>query len=340
MRLPVLLLTVWLAHEEAPAQGSGAVPADAGDGAPRVVLRFAGDCLLAAHYERAAGESLGFAFEGFDLFRTDDVTVVNFEGPVTPGGTPVRKKFTFRMPAGAPAVLRAAGVDVVTIANNHIHDYGPGGILSTLGALDAAGLARTGAGSDRKEAHTPAVLERAGRRFAFLGYYGGGEAPTAGDHSPGVARRDLARMREDIGAILEQDSSVFVTVLLHWGNEKAEHPEPWQMDLARRIIEAGARAVVGHHPHVLQGIERYRGGIIAYSLGNFLFGGNSRSSYDTAVLELALGGGGPAARLIPVRISNWRASVLEGPDALSVLRHVAGLSRGFEASIFTDEEQR
>lgn len=132
----------------------------------------------------------------------------------------------------------------------------------------------------------------------------------------------------------------FVVVNLHWGNEKADTPDVWQVQLAHQIVDAGADAVIGHHPHVLQGIEKYKSGVIVYSMGNFVFGGNSRSSYTTGLFEIRLKDHDAEYRFIPVKIENWRAMELTGSAGDSVIQQVQELSRIFPESIFTSKENK
>ncbi len=303
-----------------------------------VVLRFGGDLLLAGHYETAAQDSPSIAFEGFDLFHTDDISVVNHECPITSRGTKVTKPYNFRMLPGYARVLPEAGIEVVNLANNHIYDYGKEGLFDTISYLDSLGVLHVGAGRTRAEARKPVILRLKGHTIGFLGYYGGGEAPVAGEREPGVAPRNLEIIAADIQA-LRADSVGYVVVILHWGTEKAEYPDNGQRAFAHGIIDAGADAVIGHHPHVLQGIERYRNGIIAYSLGNFVFGGNSRDSYDTALFEIRLSRGGAGYALIPVGVRHWRARELGAEEALRVRNQVKTLSSIFPESIFTMKEK-
>lgn len=300
-----------------------------------IVMRFAGDCLLGAHYEEAAAQDPGMAFDGFDLFRTADLTVVNLENPITTRGTKISKPFNFRMNPRFVPVLTKAGIGVVSIANNHVFDYGEQGLLDTFSYLDSAGIRYVGAGRTRADAHRPYFFARNGRHVAILAYYGGGEARAATDRLAGVARRELGAISADVRALRAADPHMYVVVILHWGTEKAETPDASQQAFARALIDTGVDAVVGHHPHVLQGIERYGKGIIVYSLGNFLFGGNGRHTYDTGVFEIALEPTGPAFRFIPVGVRNWHLRVLKGEDADRVTNKVRALSSVFPTSMFT-----
>lgn len=303
-------------------------------------MRFGGDCLLANHYVTAAGENIHWAFEGFEELRRPDIAMVNLECPVTLRGKKVRKPFNFRMHPRFIAVLKEAGIDIVNIANNHIFDYGRVGLFDTIAYLDSAGMMCVGAGRNNAEAHRPVIIEASGKRIGFLGYYRGGEAPAATGNRPGVAQRKIALIRTDIRGLKERDSVDYVVVNLHWGNEKSAAPQRWQIELAHDIIDAGADAIIGHHPHWLQGIERYKTGVIAYSLGNLIFGGNSRGRYDTGLFEIMLTPSGPRFNFIPVRVVDWKAIVLTGAEAEGLLRYVRRLSRIFPQTIFTNPELR
>lgn len=313
---------------------AGSVAAQPAPERGEIILRFGGDVLLGGYYEAAAGDSVCLAFRGFDGLAVADVAMVNLENPVTTRGVRVPKPYNFRMHPRFLRALTEAGIDLVTIGNNHVFDYGKEGLFDTISYLDSVGVKHVGAGRNREEAHRAAVFHVKGVTIGFLAYYGGGEAPGAGKKSGGVARRDLPGIREDIAALKKEHHAGYVVVNLHWGTEKARFPDNAQRAFAREVIDAGAHAVIGHHPHVLQGIERYRGGVIAYSLGNFIFGGNSRSSYLTGMFEIRLGSGNPRYSFLPVGVEEWHARMLSGPDSLRTVNEVARLSSVFPLSIF------
>jgi poly-gamma-glutamate capsule biosynthesis protein CapA/YwtB (metallophosphatase superfamily) len=342
VRIPflVVMLVAQCAFARSPGERSVVVRDSVPPPPGPVVLRFAGDCLLAAHYEAAAADSPGLAFAGFGLLREADLAMVNLECPVTTRGKPSRKPFTFRMhPRFLPA-LTDAGIDIVNIANNHIHDFGDIGLFDTISYLDSVGVKHVGAGRNRKAAHTPVLTDVNGRHFAFLGYYGGGEAPRATPKRPGVAARDLNQIANDIASIRRVNADAYIVINLHWGVEKATRPDADQIAFAHAIIDAGADAIIGHHPHVLQGIEIYRGKPIAYSLGNFVFGGNSRNAYETAIFEISIDTAGERFSVIPIGVNQWRVEVLEGDNAARVLTGVERLSRIFPRNIFSLQEVR
>ena len=297
--------------------------------------------MLAGHYEEDVGDSVDRAFLGFDLLKTADIAMVNLECPVTTRGRLVSKPYNFRMHPRFLSALTLAGVDVVNLANNHIFDFGKVGLFDTISYLDSIGIQHVGAGRSASEARMPAIIRANGKQIALLGYYGGGEAPKATRWTAGVADRRVSQIHRDIERIRRENSADYVVVNLHWGAEKADTPDRDQIEFAHAVIDAGADIIIGHHPHVLQGIERYKSGVIVYSLGNFVFGGNSRDTYDTVLFEVRLVDKDNASyRLIPIRIERWQARELKGAESDSVLGQVERLSRVFPESIFMNKEAR
>jgi hypothetical protein len=148
----------------------------------------------------------------------------------------------------------------------------------------------------------------------------------------------LPLIQRDIRNAREEEQADFVVVNFHWGTEKARHPDAEQQAFAHSVIDAGADAIIGHHPHVLQGIELYKNKVIVYSLGNLVFGGNSRHSYDTGLFEIRLSDAGPAYSFIPVRVTEWKAMLLTGSAADSLLHEMKRLSSVFRTSIFHEQE--
>jgi poly-gamma-glutamate synthesis protein (capsule biosynthesis protein) len=198
-----------------------------------------------------------------------DITVANLEGTFTDRGTPADKKYVFRTPPRDAAGLALAGIDVVSLANNHALDYGLEGLRDTIATLDAEGIAHCGAGENDVEARRPAILEVRGLRVAFLSYAATPDAVAAAPGVDGVAWGDVDTISEDVRRAAEQAD--VVVVLLHAGNEYADEPSDTQRLLAQAAVEAGATLVLGHHPHVLQRWESRGRSFVAYSLGNFVF---------------------------------------------------------------------
>jgi poly-gamma-glutamate capsule biosynthesis protein CapA/YwtB (metallophosphatase superfamily) len=283
----------------------------------RVELRAVGDIMLA----RAIGDQLlsegpGVVFAGVQSsFAAADILVGNLECAITTGGSPQTKSFTFAAPPQAAQALALAGFDVLSLANNHAMDYGPQGLLDTTDYLHQAGIFSVGSGQDAAEAHTPVILERNGLRLAFLAYMdvpvekGGFDAHAwiATASQPGIAWADPDQIKVDVSAARLQAD--LVIVLIHSGfevtpalipnvssNQKAE---------ARAAVDSGAALVIGSHPHVLQKIERYRDGLIAYSLGNFVMDQYAGTANASIILRVVLTRAGVESYdWVPVLIKN------------------------------------
>lgn len=223
------------------------------------------DTSLNAYYESYGSE---YFFRNVkDIFSADDLTIANFEGTLTDSEEREEKQFAFKAPAEFSSILSDGAVEAVTLANNHSHDYGEQGFADTLAALDQEGI--THFGYDET-----AVIEVKGIKVGLVGIY------ELKDH---LDRTE--QLKQNIAKVKEQ-GAVITIVIFHWGNEKEEIPDSNQTTLGRLAIDEGADLVCGHHPHVLQGIETYKGKNIVYSLGNFCFGGNSYpSDMDSMIFQ-------------------------------------------------------
>lgn len=276
-----------------------------------ITINFAGDTTLAWSFEEAVGDDFNYPFAESPWFGKADVTMVNLENAITERGYKVPKQFNFRMHPKYLQVLQNGGIDIVNLANNHVWDYGQVGVEDTIAYLDEAGIQHVGAGVTEEEAKKPVILDVKGKSIGFLGYY----------FTEGNVEEDVSALKQDVDVVI---------VNFHWGTERSNLPESYQVDMAHRAIDAGADLVIGHHPHVLQGMERYKNGIIAYSLGNFIFGGNSRRQHDTFVFQIIIRDGQIIPALIPVRISDWRPSWLEGEEGRWVINLIKEYSRDLE----------
>ena len=277
----------------------------------RVVLAAVGDVMLGRSVGvRLESEGAEVAFAGVrHILAGADIAVANLESAIGVTGAPAPKAYTFRAPPIAVEALALAGIDLVSLANNHSLDYGPESLAETRALLAEAGVLSPGAGPNRAAAHAAATVEREGLTIAFLAYVtvpverGGYDPSTwaARDHTPGVAWLDIPTMAEEVVAA-RRDADL-VVVLLHFGMEWALEPSEAQREQARAAIDAGATLVIGSHPHVLQPLEAYGGGLIAYSLGNFVFDGFWDPANDSAILLVELTAAGVAGHeLVPVTI--------------------------------------
>jgi poly-gamma-glutamate synthesis protein (capsule biosynthesis protein) len=203
------------------------------------------------------------------ILRDADLTVGNLECAITRDGHAVDKPYTFKGPKSALPLLKKY-FSAVSLANNHSGDWGKRGFADELTLLQETGLPWFGGGANEREAHRPLVLTANGRRVALLGY---NDFPprsfAARSNSPGTAWLVEREVVRDIQQARRQAD--IVILFLHWGEELEEAPLPEQQALARRLIDAGADAIIGAHPHVTQTIDWYKGRPVVYSLGNFLF---------------------------------------------------------------------
>jgi poly-gamma-glutamate synthesis protein (capsule biosynthesis protein) len=266
------------------------------------------------------------------VFKDAHVVIGNLEGPLTTRGTAEQDKtYTFRSPPDkVSAALKNAGFGVVTLANNHTLDFGAEGLAQTLEALDAAGIQHVGAGADLAAARRAAIVTVNGQRLAFLGYSVTlPETFYAGTHKPGTAFAHEAQVRADVTAARQQADIVIVS--FHWGQEGKTELREYQTHLGHVAIDAGAQAVLGHHPHILQAIEYYKGGVILYSLGNFTFGSYSKTAAVSAVAQLSFRHGRLAAlTMVPILVNNFEVQfqprVLTGAEADAVVETLQRLS--------------
>ena len=269
----------------------------------------------------AAGNVRAVFGDCLPLFSAADLAVINLEAPLCRAQSPISKCGpNFRADPAVAGALKRAGVGLCCLANNHIMDQGPAGLQETLAALDAAGLQRLGAGRSEQEAAQPLGLDLAGRRLALLDFAEGESSRATG--GPGAAGLDeLANRRAVSEAAARAD---WTMVFLHAGSEQLPFPSPLMQQRCRGFIDAGAAAVLAHHPHVPQGLELWRGRPIAYSLGNFLFDWpEPEPETDSAfLLEVALAPGAVAG----LAVHPFRKSASGGAELLSGAERAAYLA--------------
>ena len=205
-----------------------------------------------------------------DRLRLFDLVFVNHEGVMSDVGQDAGGKYSFNFPVAALDGLLFAGVDVVSLANNHIFDWGGAALCNTRQRLIASGIGVVGAGCDYTEANAPYVHTFPdGSSVGFLGYTSFYPNGAAGEHNPGISEYSDDQMKAAIASLQEVVDVVIVS--LHWGEEYQSQSNTEQQQVGRILIDAGADIIAGHHPHTIQEVEEYNGGWIVYSLGNFIF---------------------------------------------------------------------
>jgi poly-gamma-glutamate capsule biosynthesis protein CapA/YwtB (metallophosphatase superfamily) len=323
------------------------LPPPASQGAPEVFIAAVGDIMLGG---TAQPELAKYGYDyPFDktrqIIRQAQIAFCNLEGPLTDdGAAEVSKKYLFRSPPNevAPALARA-GFNVASLANNHSLDYGPRGLTDTRAALETAGIHPVGAGRDLAQARTPVILSippargsgysaaAGGTRVAFLAYsLVFPEEFWAGPEKPGTAFGHERYVRADVAAARRRADIVVVS--FHWGQEGKAVLRDYQTLLAHAAIDSGASVVLGHHPHVLQGVERYKDGVIVYSLGNFAFGSYSKTATRSVIALFGFRNRRLSdLRLVPIDVNNvevvFQPRPLIGRDATEVVEQLQQLSR-------------
>ena len=305
-----------------------------------VTVSAVGDCTLGTDesfntstsfnaYEAMNGTS--YFFQNVrSILEADDATFANFEGTLTTETARESKEYAFKGDPSYTQILTDGSIDVVTLANNHSSDYGAKSLTDTEEALDAAGI-------DYCIGDKIAVKEVNGIPTAFIGIY---------VLNDGMAREE--QVKQTIAAAKQQGAKL-VIVAFHWGTEKAAEPDETQKSLAHTAIDCGADLVVGHHPHVLQAIEYYKGKYIAYSLGNFCFGGNSApSDMDTMIFQqtFTIENGevqaAAAATVVPCSISStagyndYQPTPTEGDASASVIDRLNTMSANYGVTVNAD----
>ena len=293
-----------------------------------LTLSVVGDCTLGTDETFDYDTSLNAYYENYgsayflqnvkSIFSQDDLTIANFEGTLTESDAREDKTFAFKGPASFTSILTDGSVEAVNTANNHSHDYGDQSYEDTMTALDAAGIIHFGYDET-------AVMDVKGIKVGMVGIY------ELKDHL------EREQQLKDNIAKVKADGAQLIVVIFHWGNETETVPDSNQTTLGRLAIDEGADLVCGHHPHVLQGIETYKGKNIVYSLGNFCFGGNSSpSDMDTMIYQqtFTITSEGVQAdnvtNVIPCSISsaayegynNYQPTPAEGDEAARILAKI------------------
>ena len=273
-------------------------------------LRKRDDCFENVYAEKGAG----WFFSGTrDLFESDDMTLVNFEGTITEAEGKKEKKFNFKAPAEYVDILTLGSVGAANIANNHIVDYGDQGEADTIAALEGADIVASGNGR-------LGIFEKNGVKVGMTGY--------CFPYTDG--RKDISK---DVKALREAGCQI-VVASFHWGSEYREDFTRDQRNIGRAAIKAGADIVVGHHPHIVQGIEAYEDTYILYSLGNFVFGGNvdpdDRDAYAARLTFTVYEDrcDAPEVTIVPLRLTeladgtDYRPVIAEGEEAERIVSRI------------------
>jgi poly-gamma-glutamate capsule biosynthesis protein CapA/YwtB (metallophosphatase superfamily) len=301
---------------------------------PVVELFAAGDIML----DRSVGEAawrngMSWILAGFRAqISSADIAFANLESPISEKAAKLEKPISFRAPAGAAKMLSEAGFDIVSLANNHAVDCGRDGLVETMDFLKKSRIRWCGAGKNRDSAEGASVLRSRGLRVAFVAFCEFPEGSKKRDSVPTIALAEPGTVGRCIRKARERADVVVAS--FHWGEEYARGPSESQRELAREAVEAGASLILGHHPHVIQGLETIPAGraggrpaLVAWSLGNFVFDQNGPRTSSGMALKIRLGKDGvDSARILPVRIEGCRPRPADEKEGAEILRVVTGLS--------------
>lgn len=299
-----------------------------------VMLVAVGDVLLdrgvARRVARDGHECLTEAIWPF--LRDADIAVCNLECPLASGRPAAAKPIIFGGPAEGASWLREAGFDAVSLANNHALDQGRDGLMRTMAGLDRAGVAWFGAGTNQAEASRPRIIRCRSKRVALLGFtVFPDEGVFFNPSAPGTARADPTAIRRAVR--LARDLGDLVIVSFHWGNEFQNLTSDAQRRIGRLAVDSGADIVVGHHPHVIQGAEVYRGGLIAYSVGNFVFDQHRRGANHALLLRATFHRRTTDVSFEPVLIADCLPVRPDEQHAQEILRRFRSLCDGLDTHV-------
>jgi poly-gamma-glutamate capsule biosynthesis protein CapA/YwtB (metallophosphatase superfamily) len=299
---------------------------------PDVTFLAMGDIMLGRHIAKVMKKNgPDFPFQAIaPTLRAGDIVFGNLEAVIASDKDKLAypdKPYSFHAAANAAPALQRAGFTILTLANNHAMDYGAAPLARTRRLLGEQGIVTFGSGTNISEARSPAIVTKKGLRFGFLGYgtaharsvYATGKKAGIAPIRPDDIQQDIKTLRKQVDVLI---------VSLHWGIEYERRPLKQQRVLAHRIIDWGADMIIGHHPHVTQGVELYKGRIIAYSLGNFIFDQKGRGTDRSFVLACRFRGKAPySAEIIPLdRFKTYFPKIAEGESKMRILRNIRALS--------------
>ena len=263
-----------------------------------------------------------------DVFQNYDIIFGNLETVLSNRGTQVQKRVPLWANPDKIIYLKNAGFDIVNLANNHITDYGEPGLLDTMSILKRNDIKFVGAGANINDALKPVIFERNELKIGFLGFTSAGSIAKEEGSGCAPANKELiikciSKLRKEVDILV---------ISLHWGIEYVFYPSPEQQKLARTFIDNGADLIIGHHPHVIQGIEKYKDKLVVYSLGNCNFGVEQDKNYEGANIGVILSvefskEGIKNYGLIPIEIdSNYIPHLLTGSENLKMLKFIEKIS--------------
>jgi len=307
-----------------------------------VIISLAGDTLLADHvgyYIEKHG--VDYPWESVkEVFHKSHLTLVNLECAVGTTGEPQDKQYTYRAKPETLEGLVRAGVKGVSLANNHSLDYGRECFIETLDNLEKYNIKYTGGGRNLNEALKPVVWDINGIKVGFIGF--SRVTPHvdwyAAENRAGIVNGYDSNSKNVIEAVKQaKEKADFLIVSLHWGTERTDYPRDNDVAIAKELIDNGADCIMGHHPHVLQGIEFYKNRPIIYSLGNFVFGAKGDRTTQSMIFNMEINKNGIInTKIIPARIKQGKPIISEGEDRVNIINLINQLSADWGTKVLED----
>ncbi len=300
-----------------------------------------GDILLDRDVKKVIEKNgIEFPFKNIaSIISKNDLAFFNMECPLANEGDgySINKRYSFRAEPEYINGLKYAGFNIASVANNHTIDFGKSGLLKTIEILNTDSIYTIGGGKNQDEAFKPLLIERNGETFAFFGMLEFLlEGTTFNENQPYPAYGQIDRLCKEIRLINSNIDNIIVS--FHWGQESAVIPTARQIEYAHKIVDAGADLVIGHHPHVLQSIETYKGKLILYSLGNFVFDNTAKLQKESVIFNCQFNKGQIIKpELIPVYIDNCQPSIASKEIRDDILEHLNKVSNQFKTTLTLNE---
>lgn len=312
---------------------------------PPLTIVAGGDTMLASWAEepiRLHGYSYPYVHVK-PVLDNADIVFTNLEAPFGQTGEAFDKQFTFQVKPDLVNVLLAGGINLVSLGNNHIMDFGPSSLKETMDILKSNQIHYAGAGLNLKEAREAARMEFRNKKVALLSYsLTFPQEFYATDSTAGTCFPWEEFVFSDVRNLKSEGNLVIISC--HWGTELRENPKDYQIAFAHRLIDAGADLILGHHPHVIQGLEFYRGKLIAYSLGNFVFGSFSESVKESMLLRIKVNADDlQQVQVVPINVYNkeveFQPIPLQGDQRSAFLSRLTRMSAELnsEGFVITDD---
>ncbi|MCE5214752.1 MAG: CapA family protein [Methanobacterium sp.] len=297
-----------------------------------MTIIFTGDVMTGSSVETVLADGQNVFIGLTPIFNQSDLVVINLEAPFTNSTDNWKQLIPLKANPQYAHLLKDNHINVATLGNNHIMDYGPTGLYDTISVLKADNISYVGAGENLDQASQPTYISLSNKTIAILSfydnttftYYAPTEIQSATNTRPGYAPASWEVVKKFIDTA--KNSSDFVIVTFHYGNEYQQTHDQYQENLSRKSIDEGADLVIGNHAHITQDIEQYKGKLIFYSLGNCVFYDLSAGSPNSIIVEIKIENGTAKAIIHPIQVLDCSPRPMDNQSALSFLESIKAKS--------------